>query len=170
MSWILAGIDAHLEHRLSLPTKDELEDSLRETIRQQAEQINRLKTMSVVEMMCENYNVDAHIREWEARCLKAEDTVQQQAERIAALEQLQCASALALADLEAWKTEAQWAADFILNPDVIRKDLRRAQRILDGKVGPAPQSPMIEVGTIANQALLDTPGVVERIQDGEVGA
>ena len=32
----------------------------------------RLRTMSTVEMMCENYNVKCHVEEWEARCLKAE--------------------------------------------------------------------------------------------------
>jgi predicted RNase H-like nuclease (RuvC/YqgF family) len=32
----------------------------------------RLRTMSTVEMMCENYSVKCHIEEWEKRCLKAE--------------------------------------------------------------------------------------------------
>jgi hypothetical protein len=32
----------------------------------------RLRTMSTVEMMCENYNVKCHVEEWEKRCLKAE--------------------------------------------------------------------------------------------------
>jgi hypothetical protein len=32
----------------------------------------RYKTMSTVEIMGENLNVDAHVREWESRCLKAE--------------------------------------------------------------------------------------------------
>lgn len=40
------------------------------------ETIERLKTMSTVEMMGENPNVDAHVREWETRCLKAEQQVE----------------------------------------------------------------------------------------------
>lgn len=39
--------------------------------------LERFKTMSTVEMMCENVNVDAHIREWEARCLKAEARIKE---------------------------------------------------------------------------------------------
>jgi hypothetical protein len=35
-------------------------------------QVDRFKTMSTVEMMCENESVRAHVTEWEARCLKAE--------------------------------------------------------------------------------------------------
>jgi hypothetical protein len=35
-------------------------------------EIDRLKAMSTVEMMGENLNVNHHITEWEARCLKAE--------------------------------------------------------------------------------------------------
>lgn len=34
--------------------------------------LEQLHTMSTVEMMCENENVNVHVREWEARCLKAE--------------------------------------------------------------------------------------------------
>jgi hypothetical protein len=43
-------------------------------------QVQRLKSMSTIEMMCENPSVDAHVREWEARCLKAETLVQAQAD------------------------------------------------------------------------------------------
>ena len=35
-------------------------------------QLERFKTMSTVEMMCENENVNSHVTEWEKRCLKAE--------------------------------------------------------------------------------------------------
>lgn len=35
-------------------------------------EIERFKTMSTVEMMCENLNVKHHVEEWERRCLKAE--------------------------------------------------------------------------------------------------
>jgi hypothetical protein len=41
-------------------------------IEQQREEIERLKTMSTIEMMCENESVRAHVTEWENRCLKAE--------------------------------------------------------------------------------------------------
>ncbi len=40
-----------------------------DTLKKKMEQ---LKTMSTVEMMCENENVKHHITEWENRCLKAE--------------------------------------------------------------------------------------------------
>lgn len=43
----------------------------------------RLKTMSTVEMMCENLNVNAHVRDWETRCLKAEDKVADLTRRLA---------------------------------------------------------------------------------------
>lgn len=33
---------------------------------------DRIRSMSVVEMMCENLNVKHHVEEWEQRCLKAE--------------------------------------------------------------------------------------------------
>lgn len=39
-------------------------------------EISRLKTCSTIEMMCENVNVDSHVREWEDRCLKAEAEVE----------------------------------------------------------------------------------------------
>jgi hypothetical protein len=35
----------------------------------------RLRTMSTVEMMCENLNVKNHVTEWENRCIKAETEV-----------------------------------------------------------------------------------------------
>lgn len=35
----------------------------------------KLRTMSTVEMMCENYNVRRHVEEWEKRCLEAERKV-----------------------------------------------------------------------------------------------
>lgn len=38
--------------------------------------VERFKTMSTIEIMCENANVDDHVREWEARCLKAEQALQ----------------------------------------------------------------------------------------------
>ena len=34
--------------------------------------VERLRTMSTVEMMCENESVNQHVREWEVRCLNAE--------------------------------------------------------------------------------------------------
>jgi hypothetical protein len=34
--------------------------------------VQKLKTMCTIEMMCENENVNQHVREWEKRCLKAE--------------------------------------------------------------------------------------------------
>ena len=37
--------------------------------------VERLRTMSTVEMMCENLNVKHHVEEWEKRCLKAEKDV-----------------------------------------------------------------------------------------------
>ena len=43
-----------------------------EDVLQLARTVDRLRTMSAVEMMCENENVRAHITEWEERCLKAE--------------------------------------------------------------------------------------------------
>lgn len=50
------------------------EESIAEIARLRAEN-ERLKTMSTVEMMCENANVDSHVREWEKRCLIAEDKI-----------------------------------------------------------------------------------------------
>ncbi len=50
----------------------------------------RYRTMSTVEMMCENPNVDAHVREWEARCLKAEDQLAQAKAEIADIEAVLC--------------------------------------------------------------------------------
>ncbi len=38
--------------------------------------VKRLKTISTVEMMCENENVKHHVTEWENRCLKAEVEVE----------------------------------------------------------------------------------------------
>lgn len=38
-------------------------------------EVERLKRMSTIEMMCENMNVDHHVTEWENRCLKAESEV-----------------------------------------------------------------------------------------------
>lgn len=40
-------------------------------------EIDRLRTMSIVEMMCENENVNQHVTEWERRCLKAEARVEE---------------------------------------------------------------------------------------------
>ena len=34
--------------------------------------LTRMKSMSVIEMMLENPNINSHVQEWEARCLKAE--------------------------------------------------------------------------------------------------
>jgi len=39
-------------------------------------EVARIKHMSTVEMMCENENVNAHVTEWENRCLKAEAEVE----------------------------------------------------------------------------------------------
>ena len=36
------------------------------------QQLARLRSMSTVEMMCENINVKHHVEEWEDRCLRAE--------------------------------------------------------------------------------------------------
>ena len=44
--------------------------------------LDRFKTMSTVEMMCENLNIDAHVREWEARCIKAEAKLAQVEEQL----------------------------------------------------------------------------------------
>ena len=38
-------------------------------------EVARLKSMSTIEMMCENFNVRYHVAEWEARCLTAEAEV-----------------------------------------------------------------------------------------------
>jgi hypothetical protein len=38
-------------------------------------EIERFKTMSTVEIMCENESVRAHVTEWENRCLKAETKI-----------------------------------------------------------------------------------------------
>ena len=46
--------------------------SLKERIAALTAELVKLRTMSTVEMMCENYNVKCHVEEWEARCLKAE--------------------------------------------------------------------------------------------------
>lgn len=39
------------------------------------QKVHALKTMSTVEMMCENERVNQHVTEWEKRCLKAEAEV-----------------------------------------------------------------------------------------------
>ena len=59
--------------RLSLDnaSKQSVDTSVLEKKERECE---RLRTMSAVEMMCENENVNQHIGEWEARCLKAEST------------------------------------------------------------------------------------------------
>lgn len=44
-------------------------------LREAYAEIERLKTMSTVEMMCENLNVKHHVEEWERRCLKAESEI-----------------------------------------------------------------------------------------------
>src|SRR6185295_4905509 len=49
--------------------------------------VERLKSMSTVEMMCENLNVKHHVEEWEARCLKAEAERDTLAGRCGALEE-----------------------------------------------------------------------------------
>ncbi len=46
--------------------------ALEQQIKQLEAEIARLRSMSTVEMMCENENVRAHVTEWENRCLKAE--------------------------------------------------------------------------------------------------
>lgn len=57
-------------------TEKEFKD-LHAALTASAQRVERLKTMSTVEMMCENPNVDAHVREWEARCLEAEQRVEE---------------------------------------------------------------------------------------------
>ena len=59
--WIECGSYWHLE----------IEDYF-STIAALKAKVEWLKTMSTVEMMCENKNVKHHITEWENRCLKAE--------------------------------------------------------------------------------------------------
>lgn len=71
-----------LIHETGRPSYDELEQALivaDRTIASSApsstgwpREVERLKTMSTVEMMGENVNVKAHVEEWEARCVKAE--------------------------------------------------------------------------------------------------
>lgn len=65
-----------LSHVPGEPSQNEgVVDTAIRVLAQQAQEIERLKTMSMVEMMCENANVDAHVLEWEARCLKAESVL-----------------------------------------------------------------------------------------------
>lgn len=45
--------------------------------------VKKLRSMSTVEMMCENYNVKCHVEEWEARCLKAEKENAEMRDKIA---------------------------------------------------------------------------------------
>jgi hypothetical protein len=45
-------------------------------------EVERLRTMSTVEMMCENESVRQHVVEWEARCLKAEAEVERLRESV----------------------------------------------------------------------------------------
>ena len=49
-------------------------------------EIEQLHSMSTVEMMCENENVNQHVREWEARCLKAEAEIERLREWLRRLE------------------------------------------------------------------------------------
>jgi hypothetical protein len=49
--------------------KNEAHEQLRITIDKLSA---KLRSMSAVEIMCENLNVKHHISEWETRCLKAE--------------------------------------------------------------------------------------------------
>jgi hypothetical protein len=60
------------------------------------EENERLRTMSTVEMMGENANVDNHVREWEGRCLKAE----------ARIEELERELSQAIARCGEWATKA----------------------------------------------------------------
>lgn len=50
------------------------------------QKIHALKTMSTVEMMCENESVRQHVTEWEQRCLKAEAENEKLREENATLE------------------------------------------------------------------------------------
>ena len=55
---------------------DELDKKDKRIAELEAE-VERLHTMSIVEMMCENESVRAHVTEWEGRCMKAEAEVDQ---------------------------------------------------------------------------------------------
>jgi hypothetical protein len=59
-----------------------LEKKHRKQIADLTRQLERFKTMSTVEMMCENENVNAHVTEWEKRCLKAETQLEEAQESI----------------------------------------------------------------------------------------
>lgn len=67
-------------------------------VRRLRAEVERLHTMSTVEMMCENYNVKCHIEEWEARCLKAENKVTDIESQLAERD----------ADVDALKQKIQW--------------------------------------------------------------
>jgi chromosome segregation ATPase len=60
----------------------ELSVALREQERRYDLMVQRFKTMSTVEMMCENQSVKDHVTEWEGRCLRAEFRVEQLQEDI----------------------------------------------------------------------------------------
>jgi len=96
-----------------IATAEALNKLQREALDHQGAEIKRLKTMSTVEMMCENPNVDAHVREWETRCLKAE----------AELDRLKAENA---ARLEALETIAKW--EFNFRGDCVADARRIAQR------------------------------------------
>lgn len=57
-----------------------LEVSMNQVDRLQAE-LQRFRTMSTVEIICENESVRAHVTEWENRCLKAEAELQEARQR-----------------------------------------------------------------------------------------
>ena len=63
-------------------------------------EIKRLRTMSTVEMMCENENVKFHVIEWENRCLKAEAVIR---EKDAEIERLK-------KQLESTSQRSAWSA------------------------------------------------------------
>jgi hypothetical protein len=54
------------------PTTDLRQYARRSEDRELTALRERIKHLSVIELMCENVNVKAHIIEWEDRCLKAE--------------------------------------------------------------------------------------------------
>ena len=72
-------------------------------------EIERLHTMSTIEMMLENKNVEAHVKEWEDRCLKAEAEI----ERLKQLDEIGAkahnANLLEMAEMRAVIRQAQAA-------------------------------------------------------------
>ena len=53
-----------------------MENELYQEIDRLKAEVEKLRTMSAVEMMCENINVRFHIQEWSMRCLNAEAEVE----------------------------------------------------------------------------------------------